>query len=232
MFATSQLAVDKYANIIQPRPETTRRPLHPDDLLNGLDRQTLVSFAFVPYVAAEIAWDYADTCINLATVMRLKATKPLCRRVRELRNSYQQHRCRFIDERHQDAETDTMIAFQEANKDYFAKLRINIQTLVERDHPGLNADSLTLLCSAYTCAVVLKATVRYMDIVEAKVVKTLGRELGGSPIAKEIKELSKIILQFAGEDSIGGNNEFPRMLKVFVEALVNYLLALEIIEID
>lgn len=51
-----------------------------------LDSETLMRFAYVPFVVAQLAWDYADTIINVSSILKLDSTKKLCRAVRKERS--------------------------------------------------------------------------------------------------------------------------------------------------
>lgn len=202
-----------------------------DEIKAKIDKETLFLFAYVPFVIAEVAWDYADSCRDMAIIMRLHPTKKLCRAIRELRLEYDRKRSRFIDQAHRDIETEQMINFQEDYKSYFSQLNINIQGQVNAEHPGLDTESRLLISGAYSCAVVLRALFRYAGIMERRIADILGIKAIGSIIIKELRQLEQLIIQFAGEDSIGSNNRFPDTLNPFVETLTNYMLQSEMIEL-
>lgn len=214
-----------------PTQQPKRREISDEEITKKIDKQTLFLFAFVPFVIAEIAWDYADSCIDLAILQRIHETKRLCRRIRELRREYDRMRSKFIDAEHRAIETDNMLAFQDDYKAFFSKLNINIKGRIDIEHPGLCYDSKLLISGAYSYAVVLKAMFKYVNIMEKRIAQLLGVELTGTIIINELRELSEIILQFAGEDSIGNNNKFPAMLQPFADTLTNYLLQSEYIEL-
>lgn len=202
-----------------------------EEIITKIDRETLFLLAYVPFVIGEVAWDYADSCLDMAKLLRLQAIKKLCRRIRELRDGYNFIRFQHIDRLHRETEQDNMILFQENYKDFFNKLHINIKGQVSIEHPGLNADSHLLITAAYSCAVVLRSLFKYMATMEKRVADLLGIKAMGSLVIKEIRELEKIILQFAGEDSIGNNNQFPDFLNPFVDTLCNYMLQSEMVEL-
>lgn len=202
-----------------------------DEIARKIDRETLFLFAFVPFVIAEVAWDYADTSIDCAIIMRQHETKRICRRIRQLRADYDYIRKTTIDKAHRELETENMIAFQEDYKRFFSLLNTNIQINVESGHPGLCADAKMLISASYSCAVVLKAMFKYVGYMERKIMDLLGIETMGSIIVKPLRELDKIILQFAGEESINSDNKFPAQLQPFVDTLCDYLKQSEIFEL-
>lgn len=210
------------------RPE--QREFSIEEIKQKIDKETLFLFAFVPFVIAEIAWDYADSCIDLCILMRITETKKLCRCVRELRREYDRKRYK-IDQEHRNIETENMLAFQEDYKEFFSHLHHNIQEQINTTYPGQCYEMQLLITGAYSCAVVLRSVFKYVDIMQTKIAALLGITAVGSIIVKELRILEKIIIQFAGEESIGGNNQFPSTLNPFVDTLVEYLLQSEIIEL-
>lgn len=209
----------------KPEPE-----ISVDEIKQRVDKQTLFLFAYVPFVIAEVAWDYADTCIDLAILLRIQETKRLCRRIRELRREYDRKRS-MIDREHRETETKNMIAFQEDYKEFFGKLHGAIQGQVNATYPGQYMDMQFLICAAYSCAVVLRSMFKYVDIMSKRIAALLGIRAIGSIIIGEIRQLEAIILQFAGEESIGGDNKFPASLNPYIDTLVQYLLQSEMIEL-
>ena len=229
-FRTGRIFRQQNANIIA-RQRAIKNNISMEEIKQRIDKETLFLFAFVPFVIAEVAWDFADTCIDIAIILRLTPTKKLCRRIRELRKEYDFKRSRFIDNAHRDLETDNMIAFQEDYKEYFSTLVKSINDQVDTQHPGLEYQSRLLISGAYSCAVVLRALFDYASFMERKIADLLGIDSTGSIIIPELRELEKIILQFAGEESINNDNRFPSTLAPFVTTLTDYMKQSEIIDL-
>lgn len=208
-----------------------QREVTMEEIKTKIDRETLFLFAYVPFVIAEVAWDYADSCLNMAVLLRQRELKPLCRAIKELRRDYDRIRQRTIDRQHREIENEQMIMFQEDYKEFFSKLHLNIDLQVNKEHPGLCTDSRMLISAAYSCAVVLRSLFKYAGIMEKRIADILGITAIGSIIVKELRQLATLILHFAGKDSIGNNNRFPDSLNVFVDTLTNYMLQSEMIEL-
>lgn len=225
-----QLAMAPITAGLIHRPEQEHKEFSIEEIKRRIDKETLFLFSFVPFVIAEIAWDYADSCINLAILLRLYETKRLSRRIRELRREYDRKRNR-IGPGNRKIETENMLAFQEDYKVYFSRLHHNIQEQINTTYPGQCYDMQLLISGAYSCAVVLRSVFKYVDIMQNKIAALLGITAVGSIIVSELRELEKIIIQFAGEESIGGNNQFPSTLNPYVDTLVSYLLESEIVEL-
>ncbi len=89
------------------------------DLSELLDQDTFLRFGYVPFVIAEVAWDYADTAIDIAILMRLSPTKKLCRCIRELRREYLGFKRKYFDSSHLDSEEDNMELFIDELSQFF-----------------------------------------------------------------------------------------------------------------
>lgn len=91
-----------------------RRELQNEQKLSEiLDSETLMRFAYVPFVVAQLAWDYADTIVDVASMLKLHPTKKLCRAVRELKRQYDRVRDEFTNHAHRDSEIDNMYVFED-----------------------------------------------------------------------------------------------------------------------
>lgn len=217
-----------FRSLMAPKP---RKKITMEEIVSKVDKQTLFLLAFVPFVIAEVAWDYVDTCLDMCQMLRIQEVKKLCRRVKELRKDYDYKRGRSIDQAHRDVETDNMIMFQEDYKEFFNKLHINIKGQVNIGHPGLCTESHMLISAAYSSAVVLRALFKYMSFMENRVAQLLGIKAIGSLVIEELRELEKLVLHFAGEDSINNDNKFPEFLNPFVDTLCNYMKESEMVEL-
>lgn len=217
-----------FRSLMTPKP---RKQITIEEIVSKIDKQTLFLLAFVPFVIAEVAWDYVDTCLDMCRLQRLHGAKKLCRQVKELRKEYDYKRGQSIDQAHRDIETDNMIMFQEDYKEFFHKLHININGQVNIEHPGLCTESLMLISAAYSSAVVLRALFKYMSFMENRVAQLLGIKTIGSLVIEELRELERLVLHFAGEDSINNDNKFPEFLNPFVDTLCNYMKESEMVEL-
>lgn len=197
------------------------------EIQRRLSLDELFLLAYVPYVIAEVAWDYADSCANLAATIKSPETKRLNRTIRQLRDDYVSERRGFVDAEHRQTETDNMLAFQEDYGDYFNLLQLEIRGRVLRDHPDLALDARMLVESAYCCAVVLRALFRYTAKVEADTARRLGVPSIGSVVPPQLRKLDHLVLLYAGDCAIG-DGSFPKSLEPFVATLATYLSQSEI----
>ena len=101
-----------------------------------LDSETLMRFAYVPFVVAQLAWDYVDTVVCVSGMLNIKATKKLCRAVRELKREYDLVRSPYVNDAHRHSEEDNMYVFEEGAKDLFDLYLKNIELTSKKSIPN------------------------------------------------------------------------------------------------
>lgn len=106
--------------------EAQREQQKEQKLSEVLDSETLMRFAYVPFVVAQLAWDYADTIVDVASMLKLHPTKKLCRAVRELKRQYDRVRDEFTNYAHRDSEIENMYVFEDGVSDLFSLYLKNI----------------------------------------------------------------------------------------------------------
>ena len=180
----------------------------------------------IPYVIAEIAWDYADSCVNIAAIHKLSEYKTVCRRIRELRTVYERHHSQFTVNNQRAFETENMIKFQEDYADFFERLHSNIKHEITTNTQTTDKDCVMLEVCAYSCIVAIKAMRNYIVAIEDKVTKMLGRSLGGTLMTREMIELNRAAI------SLLSKQELPAFINSFSSALSEYLLQTEIINTE
>lgn len=195
------------------------------DLSELLDQDTFLRFGYVPFVIAEVAWDYADTAIDIAILMRLSQTKKLCRCIRELRREYLGFKRKYFDSSHLDSEEENMELFiDELSKFFNDRFHSYVDGLVA-SYPDLDYDSKMLISEAYLCKFVLKALFKYMDYMTTKVESIVQHPIGRLlPIS--VNRLSDVILEFAGDSPL--SSEFVKKQDEFVEELVNQIKSIDL----
>ncbi len=198
-----------------------------DKLSEILDYDTLLRFGYVPFVIAEVAWDFADTVINLAIINRQHSTKKLCRILRELRKEYLRMKQSVLDEAHLNSEQKNMETFEDELNDYFHKLySTNVDELLN-EYPNIDEDRRMMIAESYLCYFVLQALFRYTSNISAKVAKAVGHPIGNI-LPDELRKLSKEIIKFAEDCPI--NSEIMTSKESFVSELVNYINDIELYE--
>lgn len=206
--------------LAQPNNNPTKQ-----DLSELLDQDTFLRFGYVPFVIAEVAWDYADTAIDIAILMRLSPTKKLCRYIRELRREYLAFKRKYFDSSHLDSEEENMELFiDELSKFFNDRFHSYVDGLVA-SYPDLDYDSKMLISEAYLCKFVLKALFKYMDYMTAKVENIVQHPIGRL-LPTSVNRLSDVILEFAGDSPL--SSEFIKKQDEFVDELVNQIKSIDL----
>lgn len=185
-----------------------------------LSEDAIFSIMYVPFVIAEIAWDYADTILDLAAMMRLHETKKLCRAIKETRKDYDRDRYKIINNKWRESETENMIMFQETLSEFFSKVYKTYREKLMQKYSDLEENSLMLIASVYVCRTVLKGLHRYTDAQEKIVSAILGYEIA-SLFPKQLTTLNKLVIEFAGDSPIDEDEDGVQTR--FAEELAEYI---------
>lgn len=200
---------------IEEKAERDKRLLH-----ETLSEDAIFSITYVPYVIAEVAWDYADTILDLAVIMRLSETKKLCRAIKETRKDYDRDRYKIINNKWRESETENMIMFQETLSDFFNTVYKTYREKLMQKYSDLEENSLMLIASVYVCRTVLKGLHRYTDAQEKIVSAILGYEIA-SLFPKQLTTLNKLVIEFAGDSPIDEDEDGVQTR--FAEELAEYI---------
>lgn len=163
-----------------------------------LSEDAIFSITYVPYVIAEVAWDYADTILDIAAYMKLSETKRLCRAIKELRREYDHARYKIINDQWRKSETENMIMFQETLSDFFGKVYTTYRDTLKQTYEDIEENSLMLIASVYVCRTVLKGLLLYAEAQEKIVSSILGYQIA-SILPDELHKLNTMIIEFAGD---------------------------------
>ena len=211
-----------------PTPAFLRkREPEPIDLDRDLPTDLLMRFAYIPFVVFEVAWDYADSLINLAIIARRHETKKLCRAIRELRRRYQQFRSEFLDSQHLNSEERNMIYMQEIFSDFFGKVYYSFKNHCFKQYPNLDEENSQLVVTACMGQAVIHALKCYVKIVTAQVEEALHRKITNSILPPHVTPLCDLMGEFAGDCPLGGDAYMKEQEQV-TKTLCNYLLKLEL----
>lgn len=186
---------------IAEKAERDKKLLH-----ETLSEEAVFSITYVPYVIAEVAWDYADTILDYAAIMRLRETKPLCREIRELRRQYDRERYKIINDKWRASETDNMIMFQETLSDFFSDIQKYVVNNLTAKYGEIEFNTRMLVGASYACRIVMTALQRYCTAQEKIVTSILGYSIGNTLYPKELKRLYLLVKEFAGDTTLDEAN--------------------------
>lgn len=194
-----------------------------------LDSETLMRFAYVPFVVAQLAWDYADTILIFASEFKLYHTKKLCRAVRELKRRYDNVRAEFTNHSHINSEIENMYVFEDGVLDLFSLYLKNIEFDLNREYPQLDSEYLSYLKAIYQCHIVLQSIYRYVEMQKVKIEKIVGHKIGDI-LPAEIRKLDILVMAFVGDKPV--SSKFDTQQKTYAQCIANRMCLVELNDKD
>lgn len=192
-----------------------------------LDSETMMRFGYVPFVIAALAWDYADSILNMAAYLRIQKVKRLCRSVKELKKDYDYLRAPYIDQAHQQSEENNMYVFEDGVNDVFNLYLADIGFDIKSEYPNLDHEYVLYLKAIYQCHIVLKSIFRYAQIQTSKVEKIVGHKIGDI-IPSQLRKLDTLIMAFIGDKPV--SKKFEAQQATYAETLANRMCQIELCE--
>lgn len=168
---------------------------HPK-LSRQIDEDTLFRFGYVPLVVGEVAWDYADTILNYASMTRAGEIRTQCRAIKELRRYYEQERARYMDRDGRREELRNMEVFQDTLSDYFELVGRHFSKEIMQACPDISAEKRAILCSAYLARIVISAIYKYIAKLTRKIEFRVGHRIG-QIIPEHYAKLGSVMEQIA-----------------------------------
>lgn len=185
-----------------------------------LDKETLFRFAYVPFVIAQLVWDYADTILTMAAWLRITETKPLCRAIKELRRDYDRVRAPHIDKAHADSEVDNGYVFEESVQDITRQLLVNLRIDLRGEYPKIEPEYLDFLIAVYQCDITLKSLLLYIRKQTDRIARKIGRNVG-RVLPDAVYKLDKLVLEFVGDKPVSEN--FAKLKKQYIETFATQI---------
>lgn len=199
-----------------------------DRLENMLNREELFRLAYVPFVIAQLVWDYADSILNMAALLRISETKKLCRTVRMLRREYDRLRAHHIDAAHEASEVSNMYIFEDGVADITKQLLQNLQINLRSEYPELEDAYMSHLIAVYQCDITLKSlllyTRRQTEIIEKKVYGHIGHIL-----PEPVCQLNRLVIAFVGDKPV--SEDFAKLKKQYIEKFATQIALVELNDI-
>lgn len=182
-------------------PEPAPEDPDPLRLSQVLDRETLFRVAYVPFVIAELAWDYADTVILLAADLRLYKARPLARKIRALRLEYDRWRAPLIDGAHHRSELDNMTVYEDGVADTAALFVTALRADLRAQYPDLDPEHINLLVAVYQCTTLLRGLFTYAERLRDKLTRILRRRIADI-LPSHIRALETLVAAYVGDKPV------------------------------
>lgn len=144
-----------------------------------------------------LAWDYADTVLDLAAQMRISQTRPLSRAVRALRLDYDRMRARSLDTEHMRGEWRLAEQFEAICKSHFRRLALSLRNEIN-SLPGLDP-RYVMLIEAVQMAMTLIDTMRLYAAKCDAFIRRYYPQAPHSILSDHFLSLAALLPQFAGD---------------------------------
>lgn len=192
------------------------------------NREELFRFAYVPFVIAELVWDYADTVIIMAQRLNSPACRRLSRAIRNARAEYNHLRHRYIDAESREREIENGYVFEEATKRITNQMMLNVRIDINREYPALNEESRDLLLAVYQCHITSRALLRYLDRESAKVSKRVGHTIG-KMLPPSYYVMDKLIPEYIGDKPASAR--FRKLMNEYINTFATQIALVELNDI-
>lgn len=196
---------------------------------NTFSRDELFRLAYVPFVIAELVWDYADTVIIMAQKLGNPATRRLSRVIRSARVEYNRLRHQFIDQKQRDREIENGYVFEDATRRITSQMMLNVKLDIHSEYPDLDECSRDLLLAVYQCHITSRALLLYLDRKSAEVAKRIGRKIG-KMLPPPYYEMDKVIPEFIGDKP--ASERFRKMMRDYINTFATQIALVEMGDIE
>lgn len=184
------------------------------------DREELFRFAYVPFVIAELVWDYADTVIIMSRHLNNPATRKLSRAIRDARRDYDSLRRQHIDAEHRERELENGYIFEDAVNDITSQLLLNVRLDIKSEYPQLNDESRDLLLAVYQCHILSRALLKYIDKQLRAASKRIGNTVGDI-LPSSYYIMDKLIPEYIGDKP--ASERFKKLMGQYIDTLATQI---------
>lgn len=198
-------------------------------VINIFNREELFRFAYVPFVIAELVWDYADTVIIMSRQIDAPAVRRLSRVIRKARAEYDHLRRKFIDNENRKREIENGYVFENATKEITAQLMLNIRLDINTEYPDLDDDSRGLLLAVYQCHIISRALIRYLNKMTEKAIDRVGHPIGRI-LPPSYYLMDRLILEYVGNKP--ASPRFQKLMREYIDTYANQIALVKLSDTD
>lgn len=180
-----------YHSIITPPPHERKKTIE------DVPEHLLTEWSFKLFALMNLAWDYVDTICDLCISMRLSPTKPLVRKVRELKREYDRFRWQVVDRRMEENETSHGLRFEECFKDDFKRLVNGLE--VEVNKLDLTPSHKSLVIAVQQALTLMDAVKIYARWCDSQIASMGIWVCDCCMVQTEFMKLCLIMPEFAGD---------------------------------
>ena len=167
-------------------------------IVDAVPRDILLHWAANLYTLMNLGWDYVETVLDVVIQMRLSETKPLVRRVRQLRREYEQFRSRAIDGKAERNERECAEAFEDFVQKHLSRLFNALE--FETKKQDIRKDYATLVIATQQAMTILDAVKAYARRCDREIRERYRVDVPDMcMVQKEFMALYDLVPQFAGD---------------------------------
>lgn len=159
------------------------------------DQRKLARMGVKLHLLGALAWDYADTCCDIAIGLRIQQTKGVSRAIRELKRDYDRFRSGFLSEESLAEEARLGLLFEDVCAAHFSRLNYGI--VADKAVKGLDPEWMMLVKAVHMGMVVLDAMTLYAAECDGWIRRQGVR--GHSILSDHFRRLAVLVPQFAGD---------------------------------
>ena len=221
--------VDTMLNSIQARQTHQAKSIEIaaiDRVEQLFNREELFRFAYVPFVIAELVWDYADTVILLAQGFNDPSQRRLSREIRRARAEYDKLRneCIMADSRKR--EQSNGYVFEDGINRITSQMILNIRLDINSEYPDASMATRDFLVAVYQCHIMSKSLLRFLDQQTEKAAKRIGSPVGRL-LPKPYYVMDSLIPLYIGDMPAS-----PRLRKMLSDYIRTFSTQMALIHLD
>lgn len=200
----------------QKRSAVAREELELQRCAKIFNREELFRYSYVPFVIAELVWDYADTVIIQAQVIGNPATIRLSREIRKARAEFVSVRRPYVIGEARERQVENAYVFEEGVGHITRQMLSNIRIDIQKEYPELDEDSRNLLVAVYQCHILSKALLHYMAKQKLDTERRVGHVIGDI-MPSSYYVMDKLIPEYIGDKPC--SEEFSKLMNQYIETL-------------
>lgn len=166
------------------------------DLEKAFDRHTQFRISYLPFVFFDVIWDYIESLIDCAIILRLTETKRLTRALKDIRREYNLDRAKHLDAEHRKNMSDHAQQFIEECETLNWAWKV-IHSEYKHKHPDLLPDWVILIAQADLVCSMFAALNRYARHFDKMIADKSRRKLH-SILPDEVNRMQGLIPEFLG----------------------------------
>ena len=168
------------------------------EIAEAVPQDVLLHWAANLYTLMNMGWDYVETVLDVVIQMRLSETKPLVRRVRELKREYDRFRSRAIDSRAERNERECAEAFEDFVQKHLSRLFNALE--FETMRQDIRKDYATLVIATQQAMTILDAVSMYARRCDREIRERYRVDVPDRCMVQgEFLALYGLVPQFAGD---------------------------------